>query len=123
MAHVSVGPILGTTKWRVERGTSSHDRDTEAEALHLASALAGGGGRIVAGLFHDPVDTTAPMEEFLEITANERVADLTISELKTELETGDYDAILDEIEAAEREGQNRSGALKAITARREEISE
>lgn len=122
MAHVSIGPILGTDGWRVTRGVAVVDCESEGVARATASAMATGGLRIVETTFTPSKDTEAPMEEFLDVTTEERVSDLTISELKTKLASGDYDEILDEIEAAERLEDPRVGALKAIDARREQIA-
>lgn len=43
----------------------------------------------------------------------------TIADLEAELATGEYDAHLDALAHAEREEQNRKGALEAIAARRD----
>lgn len=121
MSHVSIGPILNTDKWRVTRGTTALEYDSEASARSMASALSGG-DRIAETIFHDPKEPEAPMEEFLDVEVEERVSDLTINELKAKLSGGDYDEILDEIEEAERAGSGRIGAIGAIEARREDIS-
>ena len=48
------------------------------------------------------------------------VLDGTIPEVKEELATGDYDDVLDELEALEEDGADRSGVYSAIDDRREE---
>ena len=49
------------------------------------------------------------------------VLDLSISQLKAEIESGVFDLELAELLAAEIEGQNRSGALRVIKARIEAV--
>ena len=48
------------------------------------------------------------------------VLDGTIPEVEEELATGDYDDVLDELEALEEDGEDRSGVYSAIDDRREE---
>ncbi|QRV14211.1 hypothetical protein JMJ58_14845 [Haloterrigena salifodinae] len=50
-------------------------------------------------------------------------SEYTIAELEDELETGDFDAALDEIEEAEKEQKDRDGALEAIADRRDQLEE
>ena len=44
----------------------------------------------------------------------------TIPEVEEELATGDYDDVLDELEALEEDGEDRSGVYSTIDDRREE---
>ena len=46
--------------------------------------------------------------------------DGTIGEVEDALETGEYDDILDELEALEEDGEGRKGVFSAIDERREE---
>ena len=48
------------------------------------------------------------------------VLDGTIPEVEEELATGDYDDVLDELEALEEDGEDRSGVYSAIDDLREE---
>ena len=48
------------------------------------------------------------------------VLDGTIGEVEEALETGDYDDVLDELEALEEDGEDRTGVYSAIDDRREE---
>ncbi|NUC71703.1 hypothetical protein HTZ84_05165 [Haloterrigena sp. SYSU A558-1] len=50
-------------------------------------------------------------------------SEYTVAELENELETGDFDATLDEIEEAEKAQKDRDGALEAIANRREQLEE
>ena len=59
-----------------------------------------------------------------EETSNEdelaEVLDGTIGEVEDALETGEYDDVLDELEALEEDGEGRKGVFSAINERREE---
>lgn len=73
-------------------------------------------------------DETRPLAEMLtERLGFERVrqdTDIlngTIDDVQAALATGEYDDCLDALAHAEREGKNRTGALTAIDARREEL--
>ena len=46
--------------------------------------------------------------------------DGTIGEVEDALETGEYDTVLDELEALEEDGEGRKGVFSAIDERREE---
>ena len=46
--------------------------------------------------------------------------DGTIGEVEDALETGEYDNVLDELEALEEDGEGRKGVFSAIDERREE---
>lgn len=48
-------------------------------------------------------------------------SEYTIGGLEEALETGDFDDVLDDIEALETDGKDRDGARDVIEARREEI--
>jgi hypothetical protein len=48
------------------------------------------------------------------------VLDGTIGEVEDALETGEYDDVLDELEALEEDGEGRKGVFSAIDERREE---
>ena len=133
--HVSVGPILGTTKWRAKRDATVHDRATEGDARAVAKVLATGGLQIVETSFTAP----APLldeelwstsfeddAELLEIAAQPAapgpppapsLAGRSIPKLKAALNTGEYDSRLKAVDDAERDGRNRLGARKAIQAR------
>ena len=47
------------------------------------------------------------------------VLDGTISEVEDALETGEYDTVLDELEALEEDGEGRKGVFSAIEEREE----
>ena len=64
-------------------------------------------------------DTEASDEVYRTLDPSE----YTIDELEAELATGDFDATLDEIEEAEKEQEDRDGALEAIDDRRDELGE
>lgn len=50
----------------------------------------------------------------------EELKDLTVDEVRTRLQTGQYDRSLGDIESAEQHGADRSTVYDAIDARREE---
>jgi len=62
----------------------------------------------------DAQDAAASEEELAE------VLDGTIGEVEDALETGDYDDVLDELEALEEDGEGRKGVFSALDDRREE---
>lgn len=120
MAHVSIGPILGTTQWRAKRDSTSHDCATEGEARAMAKALATGGLQIVETPFAAPLKKARAKVE--EPTEEPDLTGLSIRKLEAALETGDHDAHLEAIDMAERAGRNRVGALEAIQARVDAIA-
>jgi hypothetical protein len=64
----------------------------------------------------DSQDDSADVDED-ELAA---VLDGTIGEVEDALETGEYDDVLDELEALEEDGEGRKGVFSAIDERREE---
>lgn len=114
MAHISIGVVTGTSTWRVKRNSLVLDYATEAAARTMAKTLANG-DRIIEAPFPPPT-VTAPAAE------PEGLQAMTIRELTKALATGDHDDNLDVVEADERAGENRKGALKAIEDRRERLA-
>lgn len=57
--------------------------------------------------------------EFEHVAREYPVLDESIPDLEAELATGDYDSLLDSLAHAERETENRKGALEAINDRKE----
>lgn len=78
----------------------------------------------------DDEPTEESLADYLVALGFERVdrgyralLDESIPDIESALATGEHDAHLDALAHAEREGENRTGALEAIRHRQEEVSE
>lgn len=60
--------------------------------------------------------------DFERVTRQYPILDESIPKLEAKLETGEYDDMLDSLAHAERESENRTGALHAIGERKQTIA-
>ena len=81
-----------------------------------------GGGEESDDDQEDEQDGEPEKESAAEISEDElaEVLDGTIGEVEEALATGDYDDVLDRLEALEEDGEDRKGVYSAIDDRREE---
>lgn len=122
-----------------ERAAADSDTDDEADGLteldgvseDIAEDMRALGIGSVVEVRNADIDTLTDItgigEKAAEILTDDdqpsidAALDGTIDGLEGDLASGEYDDRLDDIEAAERDGQDRQGALDAIAARRDEL--
>jgi LPS O-antigen subunit length determinant protein (WzzB/FepE family) len=130
------GPVGDGEAWRATTGDVVRECKNAADAYRAALSLAGhrkdriqktnypadkpDDGSGDGGVDFDDTDETPSGADDKEDAA-EAVSG-TVAQLTDDLDSGLYDSILDEIEAAEKANKNRSSALAAIDDRRRDIA-